>query len=75
MIHESTYGWVRISLEEFINCTFKTELGISIHFALHVCCASFFLFHVGIQKCDGNSILIEISQGTENVQQMLSNPA
>lgn len=75
MTHESTYGWAGISLEGFINCAFKTQLGISIHFALDVCCASFFLFHVGIQKCEGNSVLIEISQGAENMQQMLPNSA
>lgn len=50
--------------------TQKTELWLSVHFALNVCCASFFLFHVGIQKCGGNSVLTEISQGPENVQQM-----
>lgn len=48
---------------------------ISMPFALDACCAGFFLFHVGIQKCDGNSVLIEISQGAGNVQQTLLNSA
>lgn len=48
---------------------------ISIPFALDACCAGFFLLHVGIQKCDGNSVLIEISQGAENVRQTLLNSA
>lgn len=40
---------------------------ISILFALDTCCAGFFLFHEVIPKCDGNSVLIGISQGAENV--------
>lgn len=29
----------------------------------------------GFHKCDGNSVLIEIRQGADNVQQMLPNSA
>lgn len=44
-------------------------------FALDTCFAGFFLLHEVIPNCDGNSILIEISQGAENVQQTLLNSA
>lgn len=37
--------------------------------------AGFFLFHEIIPKWDGNSVVIEISQGAENVQQTLLNSA